>query len=76
MANVKVFADKQTDRRTNRQAKNYMSPIYRCGGIKSICIQVTSDLNDDIFNGAGIKRSISEQKYFETPLSLLSRFPF
>ena len=34
MANVKVFADKQTDRRTNREAKNYMSLIYRCIGKK------------------------------------------
>ena len=32
MASVKGFADKQRDRRTNRQAKNYMPPIYRCGG--------------------------------------------
>ena len=30
MANVKVFADRQTD----GQAKNYMPPIYRYGGIK------------------------------------------
>ena len=29
-ANVKVFADKQTNKRTD---KIYMSPIYRCGGI-------------------------------------------
>ena len=28
MANVKVFADKQTDRQTNRWAKNYISVIY------------------------------------------------
>ena len=34
MANVKVFADKQTDKWTNGQAKNYMTPIYRCGGIE------------------------------------------
>ena len=46
MVNVKVFADKKktkktknkkngrTDGRTNGQAKNYMSLIYRCGGIK------------------------------------------
>ena len=44
MANVKVFADKQTDARTNRWAKNSMPPIYRCGGIKkktleSVCRQ-------------------------------------
>ena len=32
VANVKVFADKQMDGRTNRRAKNYMPPIYRCGG--------------------------------------------
>jgi hypothetical protein len=31
MANVKVFADKQTD----GQAKNYMPPIFQCGGIKN-----------------------------------------
>ena len=30
MAKVKVFADKQT----NKQAKNYMPPIYRCVAIK------------------------------------------
>jgi hypothetical protein len=30
MANVKVFADRQTD----RQAKNYMPLIFRYGGIK------------------------------------------
>ena len=29
MANVKVFAEK-----TNGRAKNYIPPIYRCGGIK------------------------------------------
>jgi hypothetical protein len=38
MANVKVFADRQTDRQTDKQtdgqAKNYMPPIYRYGGIK------------------------------------------
>jgi hypothetical protein len=31
MANVKVFADRQTD----EQAKNYMHPIFRYGGIKN-----------------------------------------
>ena len=25
----------QTDKRTNRRVKNYVPPIYRCGGIKS-----------------------------------------
>ena len=35
MANVKVFADRQTDRQTDGQAKNYMPPIFRYGGIKS-----------------------------------------
>ena len=30
MANVKVFADKETDKRTGQ---NYMPPIYRCIGI-------------------------------------------
>ena len=34
MANVKVFVDKQTDKWTHRQAKNYMPLIYLCGGIK------------------------------------------
>jgi hypothetical protein len=34
MTNVKVFADRQTDRQTDGQAKNYMSPIFRYGGIK------------------------------------------
>jgi hypothetical protein len=31
MANVKVFADRQTD----GQAKNYMPPIFLYGGIKN-----------------------------------------
>ena len=31
---VKVFVDKQMDRWTNGQAKNYMPLISRCGGIK------------------------------------------
>jgi hypothetical protein len=35
MANVKVFADRQTDKQTDGQAKNYMPPIYRYGGIKT-----------------------------------------
>jgi hypothetical protein len=30
MANVKVFVDRKTD----GQAKNYMPPIFRYGGIK------------------------------------------
>jgi hypothetical protein len=34
MANVKVFADRQTDKQTDGQAKNYMPPIFRYGGIK------------------------------------------
>ena len=34
IANVKVFADKQTDKRTYRWAKNYVPPVYRGGGIK------------------------------------------
>ena len=34
MANVKVFANKQMDRQTNRLAKNYMPPIYGCWSIK------------------------------------------
>ena len=33
MANVKVFADNQTDGQTNGQAKYYMPPIYPCAGI-------------------------------------------
>ena len=32
MANVKVFADRQTD----GQTKNYMPPIFRYGGIKKL----------------------------------------
>ena len=43
MANVKVFAETQTDKQTNGQTegltnertKNYMPPIYRCGGMKT-----------------------------------------
>ena len=34
MANIKVFADKEMDRRTNTQAKNYMPMTYRCRGHK------------------------------------------
>ena len=34
MANVKVFADKQTGIQTNRWAQNYIFLIYLCGGIK------------------------------------------
>ena len=35
-ANVKVFADKQTDLQTNSPTKNYiMLPIYPCGGHKN-----------------------------------------
>ena len=34
IANVKIFADKQTDAQTNGQAQNYMPLIYRCGGKK------------------------------------------
>ena len=34
MATVDVFADKQTDRRTNGQAINCMLPIYRCKALK------------------------------------------
>ena len=41
VANVKVFADKQMDGRTNRRAKNYMPPIYRCGGIKKSPVKST-----------------------------------
>ena len=40
MAYVKVFADKQTETRTNRGEKNYMAPNYRCGSIKNakVCL--------------------------------------
>jgi hypothetical protein len=38
MANVNVFADrhtdKQMDKQTDGQAKNYMPPFFRYGGIK------------------------------------------
>jgi hypothetical protein len=34
MANVKVFADR--DKQTDGQAKNYMPPIFRYGGIIKI----------------------------------------
>jgi hypothetical protein len=34
MANIKVFADRQTDRQTDGQVKNYIPPIFRYGGIK------------------------------------------
>jgi hypothetical protein len=36
MTNVKVFADKQTDKQTDGQAKNYMPPIFRYGGITKL----------------------------------------
>jgi hypothetical protein len=42
MANVKVFADRQTDRRTDGQAKNYMPPIFRYGGIKNRYVYLLS----------------------------------
>ena len=35
VANIKVSAEKQTDSRTNGQAKNYMPPIYRF-----VCINI------------------------------------
>ena len=34
MANVKVFAHKQTDKPMGK--KNYMPPVYRCGDITKI----------------------------------------
>jgi hypothetical protein len=34
MTNVKVFADRQTDKQTDGQAKSHMPPIFRYGGIK------------------------------------------
>jgi hypothetical protein len=40
MANVKVFADRQTD----GQAKNYMSTIFRYGGIKINCFSSCSQV--------------------------------
>jgi hypothetical protein len=46
MANVKVFADRQTK---HGQAKNYMPPIFRYGGIKKLAINntcITIYLND------------------------------
>jgi hypothetical protein len=33
MTNVKVFTDRHANRQTDGQAKNYMSPIFRYGGI-------------------------------------------
>jgi hypothetical protein len=38
--NVKVFADRQTDRQTDGQAKNYMLPIFRYGGIKMTRVNI------------------------------------
>ena len=38
MAKVKVFPDKQMEKRTHRPTdgqKLYLPPIYRCGGIES-----------------------------------------
>ena len=35
MAKVKVFADKQTNRQTNGQTKNYMPPNLRLQGHKN-----------------------------------------
>jgi hypothetical protein len=48
MANVKKFlqTDRQTDRLTDGQAKNYMPPIFQNGGIKKklllfiVCLSV------------------------------------
>jgi hypothetical protein len=39
MANVKVYADRQR----NRQAKNYMPPIFQYGGIKKKPKQTKSE---------------------------------
>jgi hypothetical protein len=77
MANVKVFADRQTDRQTNRrtdgQAKNYMPPIYRYGGIKMVKKQ-------DVLNVAILKWVISNHKPWEilsiTYLPPYTCFPF
>jgi hypothetical protein len=35
MANVKVFADRQTNKWTDRQVKNHMPLIFRYGSIKN-----------------------------------------
>ena len=66
MANVQVVADKQTGGRKKRQtkglAKNYMPPLYRCGGIKNqFCniVQCNVDLRNDL-NGYA---ATSLQKY-------------
>ena len=40
MANVKVFANKQKDKQTDKQAKNYMPQIYRCRGIKMWTVEI------------------------------------
>jgi hypothetical protein len=46
MANVKVFADRQTDRQTDGQAKNYMPPIFRYGGKKKNQFNAEPGLNE------------------------------
>ena len=43
MANVKVFADKQTDALTNGRTKNYMPSILKWG-LKNVAIRV-NDFN-------------------------------
>ena len=42
MANVKVFADKHTDRLTNGHTKDYVPYIYRCGCIKNETILIVA----------------------------------
>jgi hypothetical protein len=59
MANVKVFADRQTSRQTDGQAKNYMLPIFPYRGIKKTrCVyetQMTPRVTNSIESQAYIK---------------------
>jgi hypothetical protein len=55
MANVKVFADRQTDKQTDGQAKNYMPPIYRYGGIKKTSDVPVKDKNGKVVEGEAEK---------------------
>ena len=67
MANVKVFADKQTDAQTNEWAKNYIPPIYQCRGItKTLCQkygQMGTQLSNLVKNVVG-KGDIARYKQF------------
>ena len=58
MANVEVFADKQTDRRTNPKAKNYMPPIYRCGEIKRTSLLLSFNAKLTTYQSAGVPGSL------------------